>query len=81
MADRYVVRELEGFRQITATNGFPGLSVVVLDSRWNYRRACEFKTEEADRRAIGRVPTREEARAWARAQAADLAARLHEATP
>jgi hypothetical protein len=81
MPDRYVVRELEGF--LMGTGGTPGLSVIVLDSRVNYRVVREFQSETADRTGrIGRPNlTRAETRARIRRAGADLAARLNEATP
>jgi hypothetical protein len=82
MPDRYVVRELEGYRQVLATNGFPGLSVIVLDSRWNYRVVREFKSEDDhDGSYHGHAPTRAQKRENVRAKGRELAARLNEATP
>jgi hypothetical protein len=73
MPDRYVVRELEG--DLTpregGVNNPVGMSVIVLDSRINYRLVREFKTE-------GLRPG-VTARARARKQAAELAAHLNEA--
>jgi hypothetical protein len=83
MPDRYVVRELEG--DLTMRTGgytrYVGLSCIVLDTKVNYRRVAEFRSEHAARPIFGGSLSREEMRAWARARAAELAARLNEATP
>jgi hypothetical protein len=85
-AERYVVREIEGFnitqRATAGNNARLSLEVSVLDSRENFRIVQAFRSEQVHRAAgQGRgLATPEVARRHVRAQAAELAARLNKAT-
>jgi hypothetical protein len=86
-AERYVVRELEGYnitqRAAGGNNARLSLEVSVLDLRENYRIVQAFRSEQVHR-VVGQgrglaVPA--VAYAQVRAQAAELAARLNETSP
>jgi hypothetical protein len=85
-AERYVVRELEGYnivpRSAPSGHARTSLAVCVLDSRESYRLVREYRSEVDGRRGTRATHTSwEEARQLVRTQAAELAARLNEATP